>query len=105
MDSSQGKNPDRRQQARNITLAVMAGSVGCVTLVIVLAAVGGGLLLDRQFNTKPAFTLGLLLVSIPVSLVAMFAIVRAAVSRIKAQTDASKSDSTEGSDLGRNQTA
>ena len=105
MDNAPGKNPDRRQAAKNLTLAVMAGSVGCVTLVIVLAAVGGGLLLDRQFDSKPAFTLGLLLVSIPVSLVAMFAIVRAAVGRIKSATDAGKTDSVEGSDLGRNQTA
>ena len=37
-------------------------------LVIVLAAVFGGLWLDNLFSTKPLFTIGLVLASVPVSL-------------------------------------
>jgi F0F1-type ATP synthase assembly protein I len=74
---------DRKQKILNLTLAVVAGQVGCLTLVILLLAVFLGLWLDNQYGTKPTFTIGLLLGSIPVSLIVMFAVVRAAIRRIK----------------------
>jgi len=77
------KPEDRRQKILNLTLAVVAGQVGCLTLVILLLAVFLGLWLDNQYGTRPTFTIGLLLGSIPVSLLVMFAVVRAAVRRIK----------------------
>jgi hypothetical protein len=40
----------------NTLLVVLIGQVGCVTLVIVLASVFGGLWLDGLFGTKPLFT-------------------------------------------------
>lgn len=67
----------------NLLLAAAAGQVGCLTLVIVIAAVLGGMALDARFGTKPWFTLGLLVVSIPVSLVLMFFIVRKTASKMK----------------------
>lgn len=75
---------DRKQYWLNLTLAGAAGQVGCVTLVIILAAVLGGLWLDMRFGTRPVFTVVLLLVSIPVSLAAMLYIVRLVTSKIKA---------------------
>ena len=75
---------DKKQYWLNLTLAGAAGQVGCVTLVIILAAVLGGLWLDSQFQTRPFFTLVLLIASIPVSIVAMLFIVRPATSKIKA---------------------
>ena len=78
-----GKNIDRKQQWINLTLAGLVGQVGCLTLVIILAAVLGGLWLDKQFGTRPALTIGLLIASVPVSLVAMLFIVRKATSLIK----------------------
>ncbi len=82
----QGPEPqkDKKQYWLNLTLAGLAGQVGCVTLVIILAAVIGGLWLDSQFNTRPFFTLILLIASIPVSIIAMLYIVRLATSKIKA---------------------
>jgi hypothetical protein len=76
----------RGQYLRNMTLAVVAGQVGCLTLVIVLLAVFGGLWLDARFGTKPLYTLILLIGSIPVSLGIMFVVVRAAVAKIKTQS-------------------
>lgn len=73
-----------KQYWLNLTLAGLAGQVGCVTLVIILAAVLGGLWLDAHMHTRPAFTLALLLASIPVSLFAMLYIVRKVTSKIKA---------------------
>ncbi len=84
MDQGRDSKKDDRQYWLNITLAGAAGQVGCVTLVIVIAAVLGGLWLDANFHTRPFFTLVLLVASIPVSLIAMLFIVRLVTSRIKA---------------------
>jgi F0F1-type ATP synthase assembly protein I len=83
MTNPPGK-PDRKQYLTNLTLAGMVGQVGCLTLVIVLGAVFLGLWIDLQLGTKPWFTIGLVLVSIPVSLVVMLLVARAAISKIKA---------------------
>jgi len=64
-------------------IAALAGQVGVLTLVIILAAVFGGLALDAHFDTKPWFTVGLLVASIPISLVTMIFLVRKAVAKIK----------------------
>jgi F0F1-type ATP synthase assembly protein I len=74
----------RKQYWINLTLAGAAGQVGCVTLIIILVAVLGGLWLDARFDTRPVFTIVLLLASIPVSLGAMLYIVRLFTSKIKA---------------------
>jgi F0F1-type ATP synthase assembly protein I len=44
---------------------------GCVSVIIIILALVVGLLLDRVIGTKYLFTVGLLLLSIPVSLGAM----------------------------------
>jgi hypothetical protein len=75
---------DNKQYWLNLTLAGAAGQVGCVTLIIILAAVLGGLWLDSRFHTRPMFTLILVVASIPVSLLAMVFIVRLVTSKIKA---------------------
>src|SRR5512133_1244230 len=82
----QGPEPrkDQKQYWLNLTLAGAAGQVGCVTLIIILAAVLGGLWLDSRFHTRPVFTLVLVIASIPVSLLAMLYIVRLVTSKIKA---------------------
>lgn len=77
----QGKN--RFQYAMNLTLASIAGQVGCLTLVIIFVALFAGLWLDRYLDTKPLFTIVFLIGSVPVTLFLMFRVVRAATSRIK----------------------
>ena len=76
---------DRRQSQRifNLTLATVAGQVGCLTLVIVLIALFAGLWLDSQFGTRPLFTLILMAASVPVTIVFMYRVATAATSRIK----------------------
>ncbi len=90
----QGKG-DRRQYWTNLTLAGIAGQVGCLTLVIIAGALLLGLWLDAQFNSRPLLTLILLVVSVPVSLGTMFIVVRQAVKRIKTNVSAQKSDQPE----------
>lgn len=80
----QQQQPNRKQYWLNLTLAGIAGQVGCVTLAIVVVAVLGGLWLDARFQTRPALTLIMLLLSIPVSLGAMVYLVRKVTSKIKA---------------------
>jgi len=79
------RDQDKRstsQSAFNLSLVAVAGQVGCLTLVIVLASLFGGLWLDNQFQTKPVITVGLMLLSVPVTLVMMFWVVRTATRHL-----------------------
>jgi len=67
----------------NTLLIVMIGQVGCLTLIIILASVFGGLWLDEIFNTKPVFTLVLLFAGIPVSVLVMLVVARRTLARLK----------------------
>ncbi len=76
----------KKNQARyayNMTMAGVAGQVGCMTLIVIFAALFVGLWLDRTFETKPLFTLGLMIGSVPVTLFMMFRIVKVATNQIK----------------------
>ena len=68
-------------------LIVMIGQVGCLTLVIILAAVFGGLWLDNTFGTKPVFTLALLFAGIPISVLVMLVVARKTLARLKEEAD------------------
>jgi F0F1-type ATP synthase assembly protein I len=74
----------------NTLLIVMIGQVGCLTLVIILASVFGGLWLDRTFGTKPVFTLALLFAGIPVSVLVMLAVARRTTARLKERAEKEK---------------
>jgi F0F1-type ATP synthase assembly protein I len=71
----------------NTLLIVMVGQVGCLTLVIILASVFGGLWLDKTFGTKPVFTLALLLAGIPVSVIVMLVVARRTLARLKEKAE------------------
>jgi len=65
----------------------MIGQVGCLTLVIILASVFGGLWLDRTFGTKPVFTLILLFAGIPLSVLVMLVVARKTLARLNEQAE------------------
>ena len=71
----------------NTLLIVMIGQVGCLTLVIILASVFGGLWLDKTFDTKPVFTLVLLFAGIPVSVFVMLTVARRTLERLKQKAE------------------
>ncbi len=71
----------------NTALISVTGSVGCLTVVIILGAILGGMWLDGHYGTKPTWTLTLALLSIPVSVVAMILIVRAIIKRIQPELE------------------
>jgi hypothetical protein len=74
-------------------LVVLIGQVGCLTLVIILASVFGGLWLDNMFGTKPVITLVLLFAGIPLSVVLMLFVSRRTLARLKNQSESSDSNS------------
>ena len=78
----------------NTLLVVMIGQVGCLTLVIILASVFGGLWLDKTFGTKPVFTLALLFAGIPVSVFVMLYVARRTLTRLKKQAEQEKNTDT-----------
>jgi F0F1-type ATP synthase assembly protein I len=70
------KKPDTPTPTQAIGKALTEGSLigaqaGCISIVLVILALVAGLALDQALGTKPMFVLGLLLLSIPVSLYAM----------------------------------
>lgn len=85
------------QKGRSIltnVLIVMVGQVGCLTLVIILASVFGGLWLDNVFGTKPVITLALLFAGIPVSVIVMLSVARKTLARLKDKVE-NESNSSE----------
>ena len=68
-------------------LIVMVGQVGCLTLIIILASVFGGLWLDNTFGTKPVFTLVLLFAGIPISVLVMIVVARKTLARLKEEAE------------------
>ena len=76
--------PENRSNNRfNTILATVVGQVGCLTPVILLGALFAGLWLDRQFDTKPLFTILFIVGSAPVSVFVLYRIVRTATAKLK----------------------
>jgi len=85
------------QKGRSILtnlLIVLIGQVGCLTLIIVLASVFGGLWLDKIFNTKPVITLALLFAGIPVSVLVMLNVGRKTLARMKEKLEEESENSS-----------
>jgi F0F1-type ATP synthase assembly protein I len=83
MNQLENQKKNNFQYAMNMTMASIAGQVGCLTLVVIFAALFAGLWLDRYLDTRPLFTIVILLGSVPVTLFLMFRLVKAATDRIK----------------------
>jgi F0F1-type ATP synthase assembly protein I len=74
----------------NTVIVVMVSQVGCLTLVIILASLFAGLWLDRTFDTKPLFTLILMLAGIPLSVVLMLTLARKSIAKIESGNSKTK---------------
>jgi len=85
--------PENRANDRfNSILATVVGQVGCFTPVIILGALFLGLWLDRQFDTKPLFTISFIVGSAPVSVFVLYRIVRSATNRLKVDKQVKNSE-------------
>ncbi len=72
---------DRHGILRSL-LIVLVGQVGCITLVVILISVRVGLWLDDYFQTRPLYTLVLLLAGIPLSVLLMLMVARRTLARL-----------------------
>jgi hypothetical protein len=88
----------------NTLLIVMIGQVGCLTLIIILASVFGGLWLDNVLGTKPVFTLALLIAGIPVSVIVMLVVARRTLARLKDQAEKDTDAPAQEADVGTRET-
>jgi F0F1-type ATP synthase assembly protein I len=76
--------------AQGSTIGMQAG---CVSVVLVILALVVGMWLDQTFNTQHLFVLGLLLLSVPVSLGAMvYTVLRSTRSMRSASSDTTKKE-------------
>ena len=82
----------------NLTIVGVLSQVGLLTVGIILIALVTGIFLDNRFGTKPWFTLGFIVASVPVSLVTMIWVARAMVKKLR--PEAPKGDSKEENSLG-----
>lgn len=99
MNSDPGVSGENRKEInQGVVLGAVVGQVGCLTLLIVLAALFGGIWLDNQFGTKPILTVVLMIASVPVTLVVMFWIVRKATARLQTKNQSSNQKSGQGGD-------
>ena len=96
MSDPKGPKKDRQQYVQNLTMAAVAGQVGCLTIVIIFGALIAGLWLDRTFSTKPMFTMLLMIASMPVTLYVMVRVVKGATARIRSVTEKQKPENPEG---------
>ncbi len=76
-----------RQRMKNSALAAIAGLSGCVTVVIVITALFLGLWFDSLFNWQGPCTIGVLILSMPVSLYVMLRITLWSINRLQHQPE------------------
>ena len=78
------KSGDKHQKVASMALIRMFSQVGCVTVMIVAVALVLGLWLDSTFDTRPLFTIVVLLVSVPVNVFLLVQIARSTAARLSA---------------------
>jgi F0F1-type ATP synthase assembly protein I len=93
--------PDLPNTAAVVGKSLAQGSLigvqaGCVSVLLVIVALVAGLLLDRALGTRYIFTLGLLLLSVPVSLTAMVYTVLRSSRSLRADTSTDKTRKEDG---------
>jgi magnesium-transporting ATPase (P-type) len=101
---SQTGDPSEKKSALrsfNIALAAVTGQVGCLTIIIILAAFLAGRWLDNQFGSDALFTVILMVASVPVTLVVMFWVVRSVTSRFAKLPEQNSKEAEEGIESGK----
>jgi F0F1-type ATP synthase assembly protein I len=97
--SSKQEKQGNKQYAYNMLMALVAGQVGCFSLVVIILFLLGGLWLDNFFQTTPILTFVLLFLSVPFVVIGMLWIVRKTTKQIKPLPN-QQTQSSEDTDLG-----
>ena len=77
------KPDDDNQNSFKSAVTITVIGVAVITFVILFIAIFAGLWLDKLLNTRPIITIALVIISIPVTILMMFRLVKVATSRIK----------------------
>ncbi len=75
----------RQPSPWSANLVSVTGQVGCLTVLLIVGALLAGRWLDAQLDTRPWFTVGLLLGSVPMTLVLTIRLVLRATKDLTAQ--------------------
>jgi len=62
------EEPRPPSRVKNLSLTAVAGFAGCLITIMVIAALLAGLWLDARFGQRGPFTVGLVVLSVPVTL-------------------------------------
>jgi|GEM_PF-2068627 len=76
-----------QQYSLNMAVAITVGLGGFIVLAIVLATLALGLLIDRTLDTRPLFTIGLMVLSAPVSIFVMYRVATGIIARTVAKPE------------------
>lgn len=101
--SQTGESPEKKAALSkfNLTLAVVSGQVGCLTIIIILVAFLAGRWLDNQFGSDALFTVVLMVASVPVTLFVMFWVVKSVTARFARPPVQNSEQEEEGIDRGK----
>jgi len=90
---------DENKNAFKSAVTITVVGVALITFVVIFVALFAGLWIDRLLSTKPLFTIGLVIISIPVSIGMTLWLVRKSTNRLKpSQGNPSTKDSNRGTD-------
>lgn len=78
-----GSNQNSSRRVRNLSIAAIAGQAGVSTVLLVIGALLLGLWLDSLAGLRGPFTIGLVVLSVPLSLLVMLRTVLAATRAIQ----------------------
>lgn len=89
MSYSPNQKPGRPQYGLNTALVVVITLGGFVILAIVMGVLLIGMSVDRALNTRPLFTIGLMVLSAPVSIFVMYRLAMSVISKtvVKPKSD------------------
>jgi hypothetical protein len=85
--------PKKPSRVKNLSYASIAGFAGCWIMVMVMAALFAGLWLDAQFGRRGPFTVGLVALSVPITLFVTVRIVLRLVESIQPPPKKNEADS------------
>jgi hypothetical protein len=86
--------PPASTRISNISVATIAGAAGCFMTVAIVGALVLGIVIDKLLGFRGPFTVGLVLVSAPVSLYVVIRMVLVLIKRTQAQSKPPDTDSS-----------
>ena len=88
--------PATTSRSLYLSIAVFASQIGCLSLVIILAALFGGRWLDARLDTNPIITVVLMVGSVPIVLAASLWLAKRTASNNRLDWNKDNADSNQG---------